>query len=182
VGSKPAGLAPASSRGGGDDARGPLNDCALRLIPLLGTPQAIPSLYPLMMRELCSWLLSGPHGVEIVRLTLASSHAGWVVSALHHPREHVAERVQVEALAGLARRSVSAFHRQFKALTAMTPRDCQKHLRLLEARRLMVAGNLNAERAALAVGDEPLAVQMRVRPAVRPPTAPRRGRTEGTGS
>ena len=65
-----------------------------------------------------------------------------------------AEPVRVEALAAIARLSPSAFHRQFKAVTSMTPLQYQKRLRLLEARRLMVSGLANVEAAAFRVGYE----------------------------
>ena len=136
------------------DFEGPLADCALRMVQLLGAPEAIPTLYPLMMRELCYWLLTGPYGGEVAEITLASSHAQRVVSAIHSLRERFAEPVRVEELAAVARLSPSAFHRQFKALTSMTPLQYQKQLRLLEARRLMVSGAMNVEMAAYKVGYE----------------------------
>jgi AraC-like DNA-binding protein len=62
--------------------------------------------------------------------------------------------MRIEELAAIAQMSPSAFHRQFKALTAMSPLQYQKQLRLLEARRLMVAEGANVETAAFAVGYE----------------------------
>lgn len=131
---------------------GPLADCALRMVRLLDTPHAIPMIYPLLMREISYWLLSGPRGGEIARLTLSSSHAQRVMSAIHALRERFAEPVRIEDLARTARLSPSAFHREFKALTSMTPLQYQKQLRLLEARRLMTADATNVETAAFQVG------------------------------
>ena len=65
------------------DFSGPLVDCALRMVRLLETPKAIPILYPAIMREICYWLLTGPHGGEVMRMTLANSHAQSVISAIH---------------------------------------------------------------------------------------------------
>lgn len=136
------------------DFEGPLADCVLRMVRLLDTPQAIPILAPLAMREICYWLLTGPHGSEVARVVLANSHAQRVVSAIHALRDQFAETVRIEELAAVAQMSPSAFHRQFKALTSMTPLQYQKQLRLLEARHLMVTGTATAEVAAYQVGYE----------------------------
>jgi AraC-like DNA-binding protein len=133
---------------------GPLSDCVLRMVRLLDTPQAIPILAPMIMREICYWLLSGPDGSEVARVVLANSHAQRVVTAIHALRDQFTETVRIEELAAVAQMSPSAFHRQFKALTSMTPLQYQKQLRLLEARNLMVAGQANAEAAAYQVGYE----------------------------
>ncbi|MBS0471812.1 MAG: AraC family transcriptional regulator [Proteobacteria bacterium] len=136
------------------DFDGPLSDCVLRLVRLLDTPSAVPALAPLIMREICYWLLSGPHGAEVAQVTLDSRHASRVVGAVRLLRERFAEPVSVAELAAAAKLSPSAFHRQFKALTAMTPLQYQKQMRLLEARRLMVVEASNVESAAFAVGYE----------------------------
>ena len=136
------------------DFRGPLLDCAVRLVRLLDTPAAIPALYPLIMREICYWLLTGPQGPDIARVALASSPSQPVIDAMRSLRERFAEPVRIEDLAQIAHLSPSAFHRQFKALTSLTPLQYQKQLRLLEARRLMVTTSVNAETAAFEVGYE----------------------------
>ena len=134
------------------DFQGPLSDCARRLIRLLDTPQAIPMVYPLVMREMCYWLLSGAHGAEIARMALVNIADQRVMMAISHLRERFAETLRVEDLAAIAHLSPSAFHRQFKALTSVTPLQYQKQLRLLEARRLMFSSAANAESAAFTVG------------------------------
>jgi AraC-like DNA-binding protein len=136
------------------DFDGPLADCVLRMVRLLDTPQAIPILAPMIMREIGYWLLTGPHGGEVAKLVLANSHAQRVVTAIHALRDQFAETIRIEELAAVARMSPSAFHRQFKALTSMTPLQYQKQLRLLEARHLMATGDANAEAAAYQVGYE----------------------------
>ncbi len=136
------------------DFQGPLADCALRLMRLLDTPRAIPALHPVIMREICYWLLTGPQAGDIARLTLANSPSRPVINALHSLRDRFRETVRVEELAAIARLSASAFHRQFKVLTAMTPLQYQKQLRLLEARRLMVSRAVNVETASFQVGYE----------------------------
>jgi AraC-like DNA-binding protein len=136
------------------DFDGSLADCVLRMVRLLDTPQAIPILAPMIMREICYWLLTGPHGGEVAKVVLANSHAQRVVTAIHTLRDQFAETIRIEDLAAVAQMSPSAFHRQFKALTSMTPLQYQKQLRLLEARHLMVTGDANAEVAAYQVGYE----------------------------
>jgi AraC-like DNA-binding protein len=136
------------------DFQGPLADCALRLVRLLDTPQAIPTLYPIIMREICYWLLTGPHGEEVARMTLANGPSQRVINAMHTLRTRFTEAIRVEELAAIAQMSPSAFHRQFKALTSMTPLQYQKQLRLLEARRLMISTAFNVETACFQVGYE----------------------------
>ena len=124
---------------------GPVADCVRKLVGLLDTPEAIMALYPAIMRELCYWLLSGPRGGDIARLVLGNGHDGRVLAAIQTLRIRFAEPVRVEELARVAHLSASAFHRQFKALTAMTPLQYQKRLRLLEARNLLLDGTASAE-------------------------------------
>jgi len=136
------------------DFEGPLADCAARAVRLLETPQAIPLLYPAVMREICYWLLTGPHGGEVVKMALGSDRTRRLVGAIHALRDRYADPVRVDELASIAQLSPSAFHRQFKALTAMTPVQYQKQLRLFEARRLLASGETNVENAAFQVGYE----------------------------
>ena len=136
------------------DFQGPLADCALRLVRLLDTPAAIPTLYPGLVREICYWLLAGPHGGDIARLALAGGPSRRVVGAMRHLRDRFREPIRIEALARVAQLSPSAFHRQFKALTSFSPLQYQKRLRLLEARRLMTSGAASVEAACFAVGYE----------------------------
>jgi AraC-like DNA-binding protein len=136
------------------DFQGPLADCALRLVRLLDTPRAIATLYPVIMREICYWLLTGPHGGDVARLTLANSPSRRVINAMHSLRSRFRETVRIDDLAAIAQMSPSAFHRQFKLLTSFTPLQYQKQLRLLEARRLMIASAVNVEEASFQVGYE----------------------------
>jgi AraC-like DNA-binding protein len=134
------------------DFQGPLADCALRLVRLLETPKAISTLYPGIMREICYWLLTGPHGGDVARLALKTSPSQRIISAMHCLRNRFRESVRIEELAAVANMSPSAFHREFKALTACSPLQYQKQLRLLEARRLMISRDFNVEAAAFEVG------------------------------
>jgi len=153
---------PSPPRAGGDvsfgvfvgNFDGPLADCALRMMRLLDTPGAIPMLYPSIMREICYWLLTGPQGGEIALMALGNDHAHRIISVIHGLRDRFTEPMRIEDLANKAGMSPSAFHRKFKAVTSMTPLQYQKQLRLLEARRLMVAEAANVETAAFRVGYE----------------------------
>lgn len=131
----------------------PLIDCALRIMRLLETPEAIPTIFPLIMKEMCYWLLVGKHGSDILRLAVAPSSQR-VLTALHELRVNYQKPIQIDALADIAQMSTSAFYRQFKSLTSLSPLQYQKQIRLLEARRLMIADNFNAEGAAYEVGYE----------------------------
>ena len=137
-----------------DDMVAPLADCMLRLVRMLDTPQAIPVLYPALVREICFWLLTGANAGEVCKLALPDSHTRRIAAALFLLRNHFTRPIRVEELAAAARMSPSSFHQHFKTLTSMTPLQYQKQLRLLEARRLMLADGANASSAAYQVGYE----------------------------
>ncbi|CAM2154194.1 AraC family transcriptional regulator [Paraburkholderia tropica] len=136
------------------DFDGPLADCVLRLVRLLDTPEAVATIAPLIRREMSYWLLAGPHGGEVARFALADSPSQRVMNAIRSLRQRYAAPIHVDELASVAQLSRSAFHRQFKALTSLTPVQYQKQLRLLEARRLMLSQAIGVEAAAFAVGYE----------------------------
>ena len=131
-----------------------LDDSMLRLVKLLDRPEAVPVLYPSLMREIAYWLLSGPHGGEIAKLALPDGHARRVAGAIRLLRDNFAKPTRMEELADAARMSPSSFYQHFKTLTSMTPLQYQKQLRLLEARRRMLADQVNVETAAFGVGYE----------------------------
>jgi len=133
---------------------GPVADAVTRLVQLADTPAAIPILQPAIMRELAAWMLMGPQGGVLARLAASHATPGRVIGAIRVLRDRFAEPVRIEELASLAQLSTSAFHRQFKQVTSMTPLQYQKQLRLHEARRLMLADASSAEAAAYAVGYE----------------------------
>lgn len=135
------------------DIDGPVAACALRLVHLLDTPDAIAIIYPLIMQEICYWLLAGPNGGEVMRLAQANP-SPQVMAAMHRLQRDFKKPIKVEALAETAQMSTSVFHRQFKALTSLSPLQYLKQLRLLEARRLLLSKAINVEAAAYAVGYE----------------------------
>lgn len=129
-------------------------DAALRLMRLLERPASIPVLQDALLREFHYWLLAGRHGAAIRRLGLPDSHVRRIGRAVALLRSGFATRLPVERLAAAAGMSPSSFHQHFRAVTSLTPLQFQKQLRLIEARRLMLAEGAGASQAAHAVGYE----------------------------
>jgi AraC-like DNA-binding protein len=121
------------------DAGPELLDAALRLLRLLDHPSDAPVLAPLIEREILWRLLTGPHGGLVRRIGLADSGAAHVGRAIRWIRANYAEPMRVEELARLSGLSASAFHRHFRSVTAMSPLQFQKRIRLQEARSLLLA-------------------------------------------
>jgi AraC-like DNA-binding protein len=96
--------------------------------------------------------MSGPQGWRIARFANDGSPARRIATAINTLREHYAEPLRIEALADVAHMSPSSLHHHFKAVTAMSPLQYQKRLRLIEARRLMLGEQLDAAEAAHRVG------------------------------
>ncbi|MEM9120982.1 MAG: AraC family transcriptional regulator [Cyanobacteria bacterium P01_F01_bin.56] len=132
----------------------PLLDCTLRLTKLLDTPQDIVILAPLMIRELYYRLLMSDQGAAVRQIATSSSNMQRIAEVIEHLKADLARPMQVENLAKRAEMSASSFHHHFKAVTSMSPLQYQKQLRLLEARRLMLAENSSASNAAYQVGYE----------------------------
>ncbi len=89
-----------------------LIDCALRMVRLLATPEAIPTLYPGIMREICYWLLRGPGGDQLQRIMImANGQDRKVMQAIQHLRDRFREPVHIEDLAHAAYMSPTTFHR-----------------------------------------------------------------------
>ncbi|WP_051278127.1 AraC family transcriptional regulator [Solimonas flava] len=132
----------------------PLLDTVLRLMRLLDTPQDAPVLAPLAIREIYYRVLVGELGHRLRELATADSRADRIHRAIRVLRTRFQETLRVDELADAACMSASALHHHFKAVTAMSPLQYQKHLRLHEARRLMLSLGLEANAAAHRVGYE----------------------------
>ena len=130
AGGPPSGLAV-------DDAPDELVDAAVRMLRLLDRPADIPVLAPLIRREIHWRLITGAQGSAVRQLGLTDSGLAHVARAVRWIREHYREAFRVEDVARLAGMSVSAFHRNFQAVTAMSPIQFQKQIRLQEARLLL---------------------------------------------
>jgi AraC-like DNA-binding protein len=119
------------------DAPDELLDAVVRLMRLLDRPRDRKALVPLAKREILWRLMTGEQGDVIRQLGLADSSLTHIRRAVRWIRENYAQSFRVEELAQLSAMSVSAFHRNFQAVTAMSPIQFQKHIRLQEARLLL---------------------------------------------
>lgn len=132
-----------------DDA---MIESVVRLARLLDAPHDIPVLGPLALREFHYRLLRSPYGAGLAQMAIAGSHTHKVGQVIRRMRAQYAEPIRVEELASQANMSPSSFHRHFKAVTAMSPVQYQKQLRLTEARGLLLGGGTDAASAAYRVG------------------------------
>jgi AraC-like DNA-binding protein len=132
----------------------PLLDCALRLTRLLDTPEDIPIVAPLIMREIYYRLLMSEQGEAVRQIATSGSNMQRIAAVIKRLKADFAQPLRVEDLAEQVKMSASSFHHHFKAVTSMSPLQYQKQLRLLEARRLLLAENSDASNAAYEVGYE----------------------------
>ncbi|MEJ8305157.1 AraC family transcriptional regulator [Saccharibacillus sacchari] len=136
------------------DVEETLLDAAVRLGSLLDQPQHIPVLGPLFKKELLYWVLQGPHGDSLKQLAVEEGSARRVRTVIEHILANYDQALPVEELARLANLGVSSLHRQFKEVTAMSPIQFQKQLRLQEARRLLLTESTDIAGIAFRVGYE----------------------------
>lgn len=127
-------------------------DTALRMMRLLDRPASVPLLQSQLTRELHYWLLAGRHGPAIRRLGHPDSHAHRIARAVKVLRAEFKSSLPIERLASTAGMSSSSFHQHFRAVTSLSPLQFQKQLRLIEARRLMLADGILPGNAAYSVG------------------------------
>ena len=127
---------------------------ALRLTRLLDTPWDILILAPIIIREIYYRLLTGEQGEAVRQIATSGSNMQRIAEVIKLIKANFTQLMRVEDLAGQARMSPSSFHHHFKQVTSMSPLQYQKQLRLLEARRLMLAENSDAAHAAYQVGYE----------------------------
>lgn len=129
-----------------------LLDAFLRLVRLLDTPEDLRVLSPLIQREINYRLLQGDQQSRLAESAIGDTRLRRVSGAIAWIKEHFAERLEIGDLARRANMSASAFHTHFKAVTAMSPIQYQKRLRLQEARRMLLTETMSAETAAYEVG------------------------------
>ncbi|MGA2440977.1 MAG: AraC family transcriptional regulator [Tepidisphaeraceae bacterium] len=129
-----------------------LLDATLRLVRLIDTPTEYRALAPLVVREIVYRLLTGAQGSRMRHLATFGGHAHRMVRAVRSLSENFDKPLRIDGLARELGMSVSGFHAHFKAVTAMSPLQFQKQLRLQEARRLMLNENLDAAEAGYRVG------------------------------
>ena len=129
-----------------------LLDAVTRLLRLLDRPRDLPILAPMVKREILWLLLTGPQGETVRQLGLPDSSLTHVGRTVRWLRENHAESVRVEELAASVGLSVSAFHRNFQAVTGVSPIEFQKRIRLQEARQQLAGSNDDVALVAYAVG------------------------------
>lgn len=129
-----------------------LLDATLRLLRLLDQPEDIAALAPLLEQEILYRLLTGPHGPTLLRIAAIDSPSNKIAKAIARLRQTYTHPLRIEELASHVGMSVSSLHHHFSAVTAMTPMQYQKRLRLHEARRLMLVERLDVGSAGYRVG------------------------------
>ncbi|HZJ43800.1 MAG TPA: AraC family transcriptional regulator [Pyrinomonadaceae bacterium] len=130
-----------------------LIDAIVRLVRLADEPGSSNILAPLIVKEIIYRLLSGGQGARLGHL-LPSGDTQRISRAIGHLREHFDEPLKIDEFARQFGMSVSGFHHHFKSVTAMSPLQFQKQIRLQEARRLMLGEDLDAASAGFRVGYE----------------------------
>ncbi|MBM7059456.1 AraC family transcriptional regulator [Pseudomonas sp. UL073] len=131
-----------------------LLDAVIRLVRLLETPRDIAMLAPLIQREIFYRLLHSPQGQILHEIALADSQGHRIARAIDWLNQNYDQQLRIEDLARTVNLSTSTLHHRFKAVTALSPLQYQKQLRLQEARRLMVTEGLEASAASYRVGYE----------------------------
>jgi AraC-like DNA-binding protein len=131
-----------------------LLDAALKLVRLLDKPHEIKFLAPLIVREIIYRLLNGEQGGRLSHLLTSEGDTRRISRAVKQLRENLDQPLRIETIARELGMSVSGFHYHFKSVTAMSPVQFQKHIRLQEARRLMLGEDLDVASASFRVGYE----------------------------
>jgi AraC-like DNA-binding protein len=133
---------------------GELLDAWVRMLRLIGRPDEIAVLAPAYEREILFRVLQGPLGWMLRDIASPDTALARIGVAIDWIRRNFAQQIKVEALAEMAAFSVSAFHRHFKAVTALSPLQYQKRIRLLHARSRLISGQGSATSIAFSVGYE----------------------------
>ena len=131
-----------------------LLDACCRLADLLNTPQDIPFLSGLIQREIIYRILRGHEGARLRAIATLGDQSHRTAKAIAWVRANYAKPLRVEDLAKIAGMGLSTLHHHFRTLTAMSPLQYQKQLRLHAARERMLIDSLDAAGAAIEVGYE----------------------------
>lgn len=125
-----------------------------RLLDLLDTPADIPFLGPLIQREIIYRILRGPEGARLRAIATVGDQSHRTAKVIAWLRTNYRKPLRVEELAQIAGMGVSTLHHHFRAMTAMSPLQYQKQLRLQAARGRMLTEGIDAASAAYEVGYE----------------------------
>lgn len=131
-------------------------DAVVRLVRLLDKPADIPVLAPLFTKEILYKVLHGEHGDTLKQIVTDESPTIHIQNAIQYIVDHFQNSFRVEDLADIAKMSIPSFHRHFKEITAMSPIQFQKQLRLQEARRQLILEAVDVAEVAFRVGYESL--------------------------
>ncbi len=131
-----------------------LLDAVVRLARLLESPEQIEVLAPLIIREIIYRLLTGAQGARLSHLLTSEGDTRRISKAVRQLRDNIDRPLKIETIARELGMSVSGFHHHFKSVTAMSPLQFQKQIRLQEARRLMLGEDLDVASAGFKVGYE----------------------------
>lgn len=131
-----------------------LLDAVFRLACLIERPKHSPILAPLYKKEIIYWILQSPHGEALEQMAVEGSNASRIREVIDHIINNFEKSFRIEELAEIANMSVSSLHRHFKEVTAMSPIQFQKQLRLQEARGLLLSKSTDVADAAFRVGYE----------------------------
>lgn len=136
------------------EADSSLLDAAVRLMSLLDTPRDISALAPLIIREIQYRLLQSNQGDMLRQIALSESHAQQIAKVIRVLKSDYQKSLSIDELARVACMSTSSLHAHFKSITAMSPLQYQKQLRLQEARRMLLNDQVDAATAGHRVGYE----------------------------
>jgi AraC-like DNA-binding protein len=137
-----------------DSINADLLDAVVRLFRLFDAPKDQKMMVTLITKEIIYRLLTGGQGARLSHLIASAGDTSRISQAIGHLRKHFDEPLKVEEIARKFGMSVSVFHLHFKSVTAMSPLQFQKQIRLQEARRLMLGDDLDAASAGFRVGYE----------------------------
>lgn len=133
-----------------------LLDAVLRLLRLLDTPKDIPILAPLIKREILYRLLTNGQGALLRQIAMQDSQMQRVAKAIRILSDNFTQPLRMDDIARDVHMSVSSLHHHFKAVTAMSPLQYQKQLRLQQAREMILTGEIDVTHVAHTVGYESL--------------------------
>ena len=129
-------------------------DALRRLVDLLGEPELLDTVAPLIKEEIIARLLSGAHGPQLLHVIAAGSPSQHIAKTVAWLKLNFRQALRMDDLAAHAHMSPSTFRQHFRAVTGMSPLQYQKHLRLQAARQLMLSQNVDASSAGGLVGYE----------------------------
>ena len=129
-----------------------LLDAWIRMLSLIRKPDEIAALAPAYEREILFRVLQGPLGWMLREIAMPETHLARIYKVINWIKTNYTQAIRVEDLAEMAALSVSAFHRHFRAITALSPVQYQKQIRLMHARLKLATSGENIMNVALSVG------------------------------